>query len=175
MRYALRRGAFASLALFGAAVVCVQASAGSEPPLSVLKATEFPTSEAVTREYPAGPERLAALAVLLDLLQFKTEDKSALALERQNDYRRPIARLDPPRATDHKRAAARKLRRDVSFQSAVVTKFLPAHAKDAARAAAIVRPAQADQIGTAVLWTALVAAVAAAVLVPIVARIRDRR
>lgn len=168
-------GGSAWLVLFGTAVVCVRAVAGSEPPPSVLQATEFPTSEAVTREYPTGPERLAALAVLLDLLQFKTEDKSALALERQNDYRRTIARLDPPRATDRKRAAARKLRRDVSFQSAVVTKFLPAHAKDAARAAAIVRPAQADQTGIAVLWIALVAGVAAALLVPIVAGIRQRR
>lgn len=175
MRHASRIGASAWLASFGAAVVCIQALAGSEPAPSVLTATEFPTSAAVVREYPSGPERLAALAVLLDLLQFKTEDKSALALERQNDYRRTIARLDPPRATDHKRAAARKLRRDASFQSAVVTKFLPAHAKDAARAAAIVLPAQADQTGTAVLWTALVAAVAAALLVPIVASIRDRR
>jgi hypothetical protein len=149
--------------------------AGSEPPPSVLKATEFPTSEAVIREYPSRPEQLAALAVLLDLLQSKTEDKSALAIERQSDYRRTIARLDPPRATDDERAAARKLRRDASFQTAVVTEFLPAHAKDAARAAAVVQTAPADRIGTAVLWTALVAAVAAALLLPLAARIRGRR
>lgn len=174
MRHGSRVGAYAWLALFGAAVACVQAVAGSEPPASVLQAAEFPTSEAVTREYPTVPERLAALAVLLDLLQFKTEDKSALALDRQYDYRRTIARLDPPHAMDHKRAAARKLRGDVSFQSAVVTKFLPAHAKDAARAAAIVRPAQADQTGIAMLWSALFAAGAAALIVPIFAGIRDQ-
>src|SRR6185369_11069740 len=113
------------------------------------------------------PERLAALAVLLDLLQFKTEDRSALALERQTDYRRTIARLDPPRATDDQRAAARALRGDESFQSAVVTEFLPAYATEAARAAAIPRPVAVVQERTTVLWTTLAAALVAALLVPI--------
>jgi hypothetical protein len=140
-----------------------------------LSATAFPTSDAVTREYPSDPERLAALAILLDLLQFKTEDKSQLALERQTDYRRTIARLDPPRATDDQRAAARTLRRDVSFQNAVVTEFLPAYATEAARAAAVPRAIPPDQDGGIALWTALAAAIVAALLVPIVARMRNQR
>jgi hypothetical protein len=167
--------ALAWLALFGAAAACAQSPSGSEPPPSALSATAFPSSDAVTREYPSDPERLAALAVLLDLLQFKTDDKSPLALERQTDYRRTIARLDPPRATDDQRAAARTLRRDESFQNAVVTEFLPAYATQAAHAAAIPRAAPAGQGGRMVLWTALAAAIVAALLVPIVASIRNRR
>ena len=163
------------LALFGAAAVCAQSPSDSEPPASALSATAFPTSDAVTREYPSDPERLAALAILLDLLQFKTEDKSQLALERQTDYRRTIARLDPPRATDDQRAAARTLRRDVSFQNAVVTEFLPAYATEAARAAAVPRAIPPDQDGGIALWTALAAAIVAALLVPIVARMRNQR
>ncbi len=140
-----------------------------------MNATAFPTADAVTREYPSDPERLAALAVLLDLLQFKTEDKSPLALERQTDYRRTIARLDPPRATDDQRAAARTLRRDAAFQNAVVTEFLPAYATEAARAAAIPSSTvPAGQDGRRVLWTALAAAIAAALLVPLVASIWNR-
>ena len=167
--------ASAWLALFSAAGACAQSPSDSEPPPSALSATAFPSSEAVTREYTSDPERLAALAVLLDLLQFKTDDKSPLALERQTDYRRTIARLDPPRATDDQRAAARTLRRDESFQNAVVTEFLPAYATEAARAAAVPRPVPAGQDGTTVLWTALAAAIVAALLVPIVAGIRNRR
>ncbi len=162
------------LMLFGAATVCAQEPSSSEPPPSALSATAFPSSDAVTREYPSEPERLAALAVLLDLLQFKTDDRSALALERQTDYRRTIARLDPPRATDDQRAAARTLRGDESFQNAVVTEFLPAYATQAARAAALPRPVPVAQEGTTVLWTALAAALVAALLVPIVAGIRNR-
>jgi hypothetical protein len=163
------------LALFSSATACAQPPSGSEPPPSALNASAFPTSDAVTREYPSDPERLAALAVLLDLLQFKTEDKSPLALERQTDYRRTIARLDPPRATDDQRAAARTLRRDASFQNAVVTEFLPAYATEAARAAAIPTTVPAGQDGRRVLWTALAAAIAAALLVPLVASIWNRR
>jgi len=167
--------ASAWLALFGAAGACAQSPSDLEPPASALSATAFPSSDAVTREYPSDPERLAALAVLLDLLQFKTDDKSALALERQTDYRRTIARLDPPRATDEQRAAARTLRRDESFQNAVVTEFLPAYATEAARAAAVPRSLTADRGLWGVLWTALAAAIVAALLVPIVAGIRSRR
>ena len=165
------------LALFGVATVCAraQSSSSSEPPASALSATAFPSSDAVTREYPSDPERLAALAVLLDLLQFKTDDRSLLALERQTDYRRTIARLDPPRATDDQRAAARTLRGDQSFQNAVVTEFLPAYATEAARAAAIPRTLSTGQDSRSVLWTALAAAIVAALLVPIVAGIRSRR
>ena len=163
------------LALFGATTVCAQSPSGSEPSPSALSATAFPSSDAVTREYPSDAERLAALAVLLDLLQFKTDDKSQLALERQTDYRRTIARLDPPRATDDQRAAARTLRRDVSFQNAVVTEFLPAYATEAARAAAVPRVLPADQDSGMALWTALAAALVAALVVPIVARIRNPR
>jgi hypothetical protein len=165
--------ALASLALFGAATVCAQSLSSSEPPASALGASAFPTSDAVTREYPSDPERLAALAVLLDLLQFKTDDRSALALERQTDYRRTIARLDPPRATDDQRAVARTLRGDRSFQNAVVTEFLPAYATEAARAAAVPRSLTVDQ-GMWGVWTALAAAIVAALLVPIVAGIRHR-
>ena len=167
--------ASAWLALFCAAAACAQSPADSEPPASALSATAFPSSDAVTREYSSDPERLAALAVLLDLLQFKTDDKSPLALERQTDYRRTIARLDPPRATDDQRAAARTLRRDESFQNAVVTEFLPAYATEAARAAAVPRAVPVDQDGGMALWTALAAAIVAALLVPIVAGIRNRR
>lgn len=167
--------AWAWLVLFGTAAACAQSPSDSEPPASALSATAFPSSDAVTHEYPSDPERLAALAVLLDLLQFKTDDKSPLALERQTDYRRTIARLDPPRATDDQRAAARTLRRDESFQNAVVTEFLPAYATEAARAAAVPRAAPAGQDGRTVLWTALAAAIVAALLVPIVAGIRNRR
>src|SRR5689334_20762920 len=167
--------ALAWLALFGVATVCAQSPAGSEPPPSALSATAFPTSDAVTREYPSDAERLAALAVLLDLLQFKTDDKSQLALERQTDYRRTIARLDPPRATDDQRAAARTLRRDVSFQNAVVTEFLPAYATEAARAAAVPRALPVDPDDRMALWTALAAAIVAALLVPVVARMRSQR
>jgi hypothetical protein len=166
--------ASAWLALFGAAGVCAQSPSDSEAPPSALSATAFPSSDAVTREYTSDPERLAALAVLLDLLQFKTDDKSPLALERQTDYRRTIARLDPPRATDDQRAAARTLRRDESFQNAVVTEFLPAYATEAARAAAVPRSLTAAQGPWGVLWTALAAAIVAALLVPIVAGIRNR-
>jgi len=162
------------LMLFGAATVCAQSPPSSEPPPSTLNAAAFPSSDAVTREYPSEPERLAALAVLLDLLQFKTDDRSALALERQTDYRRTIARLDPPRATDDQRAAARTLRGDESFQTAVVTEFLPAYAAQAARAAALPRPVPTAHEGTRVLWTALAAALIAALLVPIVAGVRNR-
>ena len=167
--------ASAWVALFSAAAACAQSPSDAEPPPSALSATAFPSSDAVTREYPSDPERLAALAVLLDLLQFKTDDKSPLALERQTDYRRTIARLDPPRATDDQRAAARTLRRDESFQNAVVTEFLPAYATEAARAAAVPRRVPASQDGVTVLWTALAAAIVAALLVPIVAGIRNRR
>ena len=167
--------ASAWLALFGAAAACAQSPSDSEPPASALSATAFPSSDAVTREYGSDPERLAALAVLLDLLQFKTDDKSPLALERQTDYRRTIARLDPPRATDDQRAAARTLRRDESFQNAVVTEFLPAYATEAARAAAVPRAAPAGQDGRTILWTALAAAIVAALLVPIVVGIWNRR
>ena len=162
-------------ALIGAAVACAQSPSGEEPPPSALSATAFPSSDAVTRGYPSDPERLAALAVLLDLLQFKTEDRSAVALERQMDYRRTIARLDPPPATDDQRAAARTLRGDESFQNAVVTEFLPAYATQAARAAAVPRSLIADQGLWGVLWTALAAGIVAALLVPIVAGIRSRR
>ena len=168
-------GALAWLALFGGAAACAQSPSGSQPTPSALNATAFPSSDAVTREYPSEPERLAALAVLLDLLQFKTDDKSPLALERQTDYRRTIARLDPPRATDDQRAAARSLRRDESFQNAVVTEFLPAYATEAARAAAVPRVAPAGRDGWTVLWTALATALALALLVPIVVGIRSRR
>jgi hypothetical protein len=167
--------ASAWLALLGATVACAQSPPDAESPPIPLNATAFPTSDAVTREYATDPERLAALAVLLDLLQFKTDDKSPLALERQTDYRRTIARLDPPRAADEQRAAARTLRRDTSFQSAVVTEFLPAYAMEAVRAAAAARTAPPDRTGTAVLWTALIAAIVAALLVPIVAGIKNRR
>lgn len=139
-----------------------------------VSATAFPTSDDVVHEYGTDAERLAALAVLLDLLQFKIEDKSPLALERQTDYRRTIARLDPPRATDAQRAAARTLRRDVSFQNAVVTEFLPAYAPQAARAAAFTRAAPAES-GRGALWIALAAAIGAALLVPIVVMVRSRR
>jgi hypothetical protein len=168
--------AFAWLALFAAAAVCAEPPADPEPSPSSLSATAFPTSDAVTREYAADPERLAALAILLDLLQFKTDDRSALALQRQTDYRRTIARLDPPRATDDQRAVARTLRSDVSFQNAVVTEFLPAYATEAARAAATPRPVVAPrQDGTQALWTALAAALVAALLLPVVAGHRKRR
>ncbi|MEO8466216.1 MAG: hypothetical protein ABI640_12805 [Gammaproteobacteria bacterium] len=163
------------LALFAAAPVCAQLPPPSELPPSALSATAFPSSDAVTHEYPSDAERLAALAVLLDLLQFKTDDRSPLALERQTDYRRTIARLDPPRATDDQRAAARTLRVDESFQNAVVTEFLPAYATEAAHAAAIPRRLPVVQKTTAVLWTTLTAALVAALLVPIVASIRSRR
>jgi hypothetical protein len=163
------------LAPFAAAAACAQSTSIPEPPPSALTANAFPSSDTVTHEYPSDAERLAALAVLLDLLQFKTDDKSELALERQTDYRRTIARLDPPRATDDQRAAARKLRRDESFQNAVVTEFLPAYATQATRAAALPRPVAAAQEGTTVLWSALTAALVAALLVPIVARIRGGR
>ena len=167
--------AWAWLALFGAATVCAQSPSRSEPPPSALSANAFPSSEEVTREYPSDPERLAALAILLDLLQFKTDDKSQLALERQTDYRRTIARLDPPRATDDQRVAARTLRRDVSFQNAVVTEFLPAYATEAARAAAVPRVIPADQDTGMGLWTAFAAAIVAALLVPVIARLRNQR
>jgi len=168
--------ASAWLALCGAAAAWAQSpQRPPEPPASALSASAFPSSNAVTREYPGDPERLAALAVLLDLLQFKTEDKSPLALERQTDYRRTIARLDPPRATDEQRAAARALRRDVSFQNAVVTEFLPAYAAEAARAAALPRAPPAGEERTRVIWTALIAGIVAALLVPIIAGIRSRR
>ena len=163
------------LALFSAVAVCAQSPSASEPPRSALSASAFPSSEAVARGYPSDPERLAALAVLLDLLQFKTDDRSPLALERQTDYRRTIARLDPPRATDDQRAAARTLRGDESFQNAVVTEFLPAYATEAARAAAIPRALPADPESGRVLWSALAAAIVATLLVPIVAGIRSRR
>ena len=166
--------ASAWLALFSAAGACAQSPSDSEPPPSALSATAFPSSDAVTREYPSDAERLAALAVLLDLLQFKTDDKSPLALERQTDYRRTIARLDPPRATDDQRAAARTLRRDESFQNAVVTEFLPAYATEAARAAAVPRSLTVDQGAWGILWSALAAGIVAALLVPIVAGIRNR-
>jgi hypothetical protein len=113
--------------------------------------------------------------VLLDLLQFKTDDKSDLALERQSDYRRAIARLDPPRATDHGRVAARQLRRDASFRLAVINEFLPAHANDAARAAAIIQAVPVYETGTVGSWVALVTALTAALAVPIVVLIRGRR
>ena len=166
--------AWAWLALFSAATVCAQSPSSSEPSPGALSATAFPSSDAVTQEYPSDPERLAALAVLLDLLQFKTDDRSALAVQRQTDYRRTIARLDPPRATDDQRAAARTLRGDESFQNAVVTEFLPAYATQGARAAAVPRSLIADQGLSGVLWTALAAAIVAALLVPIVASIRSR-
>ncbi len=162
------------LALFSAVAVCAQSPSASEPPRSALSASAFPSSEAVARGYPSDPERLAALAVLLDLLQFKTDDRSPLALERQTDYRRTIARLDPPRATDDQRAAARTLRGDESFQNAVVTEFLPAYATEAARAAAIPRPPALAHDGTQTLWTALAAALVAALVLPIVAGLRNR-
>ncbi len=162
------------LALFGAAGLCAQSPSSSEPPPSALRATAFPSADAVAREYPSDPERLAALAVLLDLLQFKTDDRSPLALERQTDYRRTIARLDPPRATDDQRAAARTLRGDESFQNAVVTEFLPAYATQAARSAAIPRSLIADQGPWGIVWSALAAGIIAALLVPIVAGIRSR-
>jgi hypothetical protein len=162
-------------ALLGAALACAQPSPSSDPPPGALNATAFPPSEAVTREYPTDTERLAALAVLLDLLQFKTDDKSALALERQTDYRRTIARLDPPRATDEQRAAARTLRRDTSFQNAVVTEFLPAFAMEAARAAAVPAAAPAAPADGTMLRAVLAAAIVAALLVPVVAWIRNRR
>ena len=166
---------FAWVALFAAATVYADPSPDPESGPSALDATAFPTSEAVTREYPADPERLAALAILLDLLQFKTHDRSPLALERQTDYRRTIARLDPPRAADDQRAAARTLRGDESFQNAVVTAFLPAYATEAARAAAIPRAvAPPDQGASGLLWRALAAAIVAALLVPIVAGFRRR-
>jgi hypothetical protein len=166
--------AVAWLALFAGAAVCADPSPDPESGPSELNATAFPTSEAVTREYQGDPERLAALAILLDLLQFKTHDRSPLALERQTDYRRTIARLDPPRATDDQRAAARTLRTDESFQHAVVTQFLPAYATEAARAAAVPRPLVADQGGWGILWRALAAAIVAALLMPIVAGLRHR-
>jgi hypothetical protein len=56
-----------------------------------------------------------------------------------------------------------------------VTEFLPAYATEAARAAAVPRAEPAGQDGTRVLWTALAAAIVAALLVPIVAGIRNRR
>lgn len=166
---------FAWLALFAAGAVCADPAADAEPTPSALNATAFPTSEAVTSEYAEDPERLAALAILLDLLQFKTHDHSPLALERQTDYRRTIARLDPPRATDDQRAAARTLRGDESFQNAVVTTFLPAYATEAARAAAIPRPVAQDQGVPGLLWRALAAAIVAALLVPVVASFRHRK
>jgi len=170
--------ALAWLVLLGAPTISAHAQLPpiSDPPPGALSATAFPSSDAVTREYPSDAERLAALAVLLDLLQFKTDDRSALALQRQTDYRRTIARLDPPRATDDQRAVARTLRSDVSFQNAVVTEFLPAYATEAARAAATPRPVVAPaQDGTQALWTALAAALVAALLLPVVAGFRKRR
>jgi hypothetical protein len=167
--------ASASLVLYSAAAVCAEPLLAAEPPPSALNASAFPSSETVTHEYPGDTERLAALAVLLDLLQFKSDDRSPLALARQTDYRRTIARLDPPRSTDDRRAAARTLRGDESFQTAVVTAFLPAYAAEAAHAAAIPRAALADEDGRTVLWTALAAAIVATLLVPIVAGVRTRR
>jgi hypothetical protein len=167
--------AWLGLALLSGAIVRAQAAQDAGPPPTALNAAAFPTSEAVTREYASDPERLAALAVLLDLLQFKTDDKSALALERQTEYRRTIARLDPPRATDEQRAAARALRRDASFQTAVVTQFLPAYAMEAARAAAVPRRTVAAPGGGRALWVALAAVLVAALLVPVVVAIRNRR
>ena len=133
----------------------------------------------VDRESPELPDaevrrRLAALAVLLDLLQFKTQDKSPLALERQTDYRRTIARLDPPRAANDQRVAARSLRRDQSFQNAVVNEFLPAFAPQAAKAAALARAAP-NQAGVGALWTTLEAALGAALLFPLVVLLKRRR
>jgi hypothetical protein len=162
------------LVVLGGALAHAQAAEEPPAPLAGLRAAAFPTSDEVTQGYNTDPERLAALAVLLDLLQFKTEDKSPLALERQTDYRRTIARLDPPRATDDQRAAARSLRRDGSFQNAVVTEFLPAYARQAAKAAALARATPA-QTGVGALWTALAAAIIAALLVPIVVMLKRRR
>ena len=126
------------------------------------------------RVYDTDTRRLAALAVLLDLLQFKTQDKSPLALERQTDYRRTIARLDPPRAANDQRVAARSLRRDQSFQNAVVNEFLPAFAPQAAKAAALARAAP-NQAGVGALWTTLEAALGAALLFPLVVLLKRRR
>lgn len=130
-----------------------RAQAATEAPSPPLTANAFPTSDAVEEAYSDEEERLAALAILLDLLQFKTNDKSPLALERQTDYRRTIARLDPPRAADEQRALARKLRREGEFRSAVVARFLPEYATEAERKAALIRPPPPAQ-GTGLLfWT----------------------
>jgi hypothetical protein len=166
--------AWLGLALLGAAAAHAQAKVDAPPATSGISAAAFPTADEVTRQFKTDPERLAALAVLLDLLMFKMDDTSPAALERQTDYRRTITRLDPPRATDDQRAVARTLRRDVSFQNAVVTEFLPAYAPQAARAAALARTTPSDA-AVATLWTALVAAVCAALLVPVVLVVRRRR
>jgi len=160
----------AAVAHSGVARAQADTDAASPP----LTAAAFPTAEAVEEAYSDEEERLAALAILLDLLQFKTNDKSPLALERQTDYRRTIARLDPPRAADEQRASARKLRRDDEFRSTVVTRFLPEYATEAERKAALIRPPPPRPAGGLLFWTETSGAVIAAALAALLI-VRRRR
>ena len=130
--------------LFSAGPAAAQTRKGATK--QPLKAEAFPTADDVERAYSNPAESLAALRILLDLLEFRAGTKTALAINRQNDYRRAITRLDPPRNPDLDReAAARKLKADPSFEFAIVARFLSADAPDAARKLAAANAATARQ------------------------------
>jgi len=123
-----------------------QVPARGKSPSTPMKAEDFPTAAAVEFTYSDPAQRLAALQVLLDLLEFRAGTKAPLAIERQNDYRRAITRLDPPRGANvDLEVAARKLKSDLSFQSAVAALLLPGYAPEAARKAAIANGAAAEE------------------------------
>ncbi|HVY65428.1 MAG TPA: hypothetical protein VHH11_11470 [Gammaproteobacteria bacterium] len=125
-----RATAFVSLWLGLTLVHATLAQPAKTTVSGMLRADAFPTADAIIQAYTNDAERLAALAVLYDLIESKTGPKTRVATARQTDYRRAIARLDPPRSVDPLRTAARKLRRDPAFQSAVRDRFFAAPAPD---------------------------------------------
>ena len=150
----------------GPAAAQTRTRAKTAPP---LKAEAFPTADDVERAYSNPAESLAALRILLDLLEFRAGTKTALAINRQNDYRRAIARLDPPRSADLQREAdARKLKADPSFEFAIVARFLSADAPDAARKLAAANAATARQRTGSLFWNAIFMVLIAALLLPII-------
>jgi hypothetical protein len=71
-RKSLTVSALIGLALLGGAVAQARAEQDARAPMPGVSAAAFPDSDDVLRQYDTDTERLAALAVLLDLLQFKT-------------------------------------------------------------------------------------------------------
>jgi hypothetical protein len=132
-------------------------------------ATGLPASEVIVRAYPSDGERLAALKILLDVLEIKVRPKTPADNARSMDYRRAIAALDPPRGGDPRVfEAAHRHMLDDRFKLDVLARFAPAYAPAEARKVGVKREAQGASNNVAFFLTGVVLACLASFASPFV-------
>jgi hypothetical protein len=136
----------------------------------------FPTADAIVAAFPDDPQRLAALQILQELLEYSVRPAPPATAAKRNSYRQAIDKISPPAEFDARLyEGTREFRQSRQFQLDVINRFVPAFAADAEIALQQEQVAEAEYGDLFMFWSSLGATCIAALGLPLIFLFRGQR